>query len=110
MSRFLEPKVNTVDIEAAEKIYSADLTVNRTILEQGENVKVEGISIANSSKDPAEVTFKDSVGKLKFRETVDSKTTHSEPLRFHTSGGLIAEALTGAQAADVFVNVFYFPV
>jgi len=109
MSRFLDPKVDAVDSGAAEEIFSANLIANRTILAVGESARVQGISIANSSGKPAEVTFIDGASKLKFRETVSSKNTIHLNIPFDTAGGLIAESLPGAQASDVFISVFYFP-
>lgn len=107
MSRFLDPQTVEVSMEVPDQIYSADLTIDRTILAVGELAQVEGITIANSSGSPAEVTFVDGAANLLFRETIGQRSSQNLPIRFRTSGGLVAENLTGGQADDVFINVFY---
>lgn len=107
MSQFLTKDKESVDVGAADKIYSADLSTDRTVLDIGETARVYGINVVNSSGTPAEVTFTDGSSNLKFIHTIGSKTTAPLVAGFDTSGGLVAEGLTGTQANKVFINVFY---
>ena|SRR3990167_7920041 len=107
MSQFLPKEPEQVTFESAEKIFTADLTVDRTILDLGENARVHGISISNSSGSAAEVTFVDSINKLKFLETVGNRSTVVLNVPFETSGGLVAQSLSGAQANKIFISTFY---
>ena len=109
MSQFLDPKIETLNVDGAEETFTADLTVNRTILENGEAGRVFGFTFANSTNSPAEVTVRDGANKLKFVETVPGKDTKAVPLRFDTAGGLMVDSLAGPNASKVFVNCFYTP-
>lgn len=108
MSRFLTEDVENVNVGSAKERYHADLTVDRTVLGQGEVATVFGINVANSSGSPAEVTFRDVAGGVRYAATVKPRESHAWPVKWFSDGdGLVAEGLTGAQANDVFISVFY---
>jgi len=107
MSRFLEGVSEQVNVGSAEEIYHADLTTNRIILDDNEIATVFGMEFANSSGSAAEVTVTDGVGSVKFTATMPPRQSVPWPVKFLAEDGLIVEGLTGGQADDVFVSVFY---
>jgi len=108
VSRFLDPEVSqNVNPGRAKRTYRANLTSDRTISEVGEVITIFGGTIANSSGKAAEVDILDGDGDTLFTLTVPTKNSTPWPAHFTTSGGVVVDALTGAQANDVFVSVFY---
>ena len=108
MSRFLESAVEDVNVGSAKERYHSDLTANRTVLGQGEKATVFGMNFANSSGSAAEVTVRDAAGGVRYTATMRAKDSHAWPVKWFSDGdGLVVEGLTGAQANDVFISVFY---
>ena len=108
MSRFLVGAVEDVNVGSAEERYHADLTTDRTVLGQGEVATVFGMNFANSSGSAAEITVRDVAGGVRYTATMAARQSHAWPVKWFSDGdGLVVEGLTGSQADDVFVSVFY---